>query len=801
MMGASVTGELISHYRVGQRLGGGGMGEVYLAEDTRLGRQVALKFLSPALAADPESRDRLLQEARAASALRSPNIAVTYDIDEHRGSTFIVMEYVGGELLSSRLARGPIPIVEALEIAAQVADALDEAHGRGIVHRDIKSANLILTERGLVKVLDFGLARFLESRADAQALATRARMTLPGVILGTVSYMAPEQALGRPVDQRADVFSLGVVMYEMLTGRLPFDGSTITEIVDRVLHHDPPPPSAIAAAVPGEVDGIVARALAKDRDARYGSARELRDDLRGARARLKESARGAARLSAGIEARRPADVATNAVAIMTFANITRDPADDWIGSGIAETVTSDLKKIHGLGVIARARVFDALKNLSTGELAGLDKDERLAIDVGRRLGAAWVVSGGYQRQGERVRITAQFMNVRTGELLRTVKIDGKIDDIFALQDRIVYELSQNLNVSLGTGEMEDIAQDETRSVEAYEDYSRGMMNLRMSGRESLDRAVAFFERALTHDPAYASAWAALGAAYGLKGAFLTLPDLVDKSIEFERKAIELNPRLASAHAWLGSALADAERVDEALAAFRAALGLEPDHGGARSGLARVYWLGKGMVDEAIAEFERVIQANPDAGYSYLQLALLYALRGRHADAERVARQAVDLQERYLSGNEGLQVVGAHSRLGYIYYLQERYDDAIREYERELAFVSSSDHALRDRTTIEVTQKLGAAWLRKGRRDEAERYFDLALKSFKGRVAKGADDPFTRYYVACLHALRGDTDLALESLERSFASLRAVNRVRAAVEPDFASLRDEPRFKEMLESQD
>src|SRR5262245_15420594 len=238
----AVIGQTIQHYRVDERLGAGGMGEVYRAEDVRLGRPVALKFLPTALKADPESRARLLTEARAASLLRSPNIAVTYDIGEYAGSDFIVREFVEGELLSSRVAKGALPIRETVEIGLQVADALEEAHSRGIVHRDIKSANLIRTERGLVKVLDFGLAKFLDASHDVDAVAvTTPQVTVAGMVLGTVSYMAPEQALGRTVDHRADLFSLGVVLFELATSRMPFVGSSPTEIIDRILHEIAPP--------------------------------------------------------------------------------------------------------------------------------------------------------------------------------------------------------------------------------------------------------------------------------------------------------------------------------------------------------------------------------------------------------------------------------------------------------------------------------------------------------------------------------------------------------------------------------
>src|SRR6478672_3268118 len=250
------------------------MGEVYRGEDTRLGRPVALKFLPASLKSDPESRARLLNEARAASMLRSPNIAVTYDIGEESGTDFIVMEYVDGELLSARVARGPMPLREVIEIGIQVADALDEAHSRGIIHRDIKSANLMRTERGLVKVLDFGLAKFISNGAVAGDV-TQAQMTMAGMVVGTVSYMAPEQALGRPIDHRVDLFSLGVVLFELLTGQMPFGGSTPTEIIDRILHEVPPAPSRYATGVPPGLDVIVARALEKDPVFRYQQAGDL----------------------------------------------------------------------------------------------------------------------------------------------------------------------------------------------------------------------------------------------------------------------------------------------------------------------------------------------------------------------------------------------------------------------------------------------------------------------------------------------------------------------------------------------
>ena len=763
------------------------MGEVYRAQDLRLGRDVALKFLPQALKSDPESRARLLNEARAASMLRSPHIAVTYDIGEHGGTDFIVMEFVEGELLSARVAQGPLLVREAVEIGAQVADALDEAHGRGIIHRDIKSANLIRTPRGLTKVLDFGLAKI--TRAAGALDVTRPQMTSAGMVIGTVSYMAPEQALGQTVDHRADLFSLGVVLFELLTGRVPFEGSTPMVIIDQILHETPPAVSRFTAAPP-ELDAIVARALEKKPEFRYQSARELQNDLRHLAAALDSTRARTSRVAAAPQAAR----IESSVAVMTFANITREAADDWIGTGIAETVSADLKNIHGLTVIGRARVYDALRNLSTDA----HLNDAVAIDIGRRLGATWLVVGGFQRIAQVVRITANLVEVSTSALRRTVKVDGRIDDIFELQDKIVYELSQGLNVELEGTEIAGIERQETRSVEAYESYARGMMNLRQATRESLDRAIAAFEDATRHDPEYAKAWAALGAAYGLKGSFLSIGEMLHQAIELEHRALAIDPDNVDARVWLATALVGLGRIDDGIVELREALRLDPDNGQAHQGLARAFWIGKGDFAAAVPEFERAIALNPEGGYSYLQLGLLLAWLGDYERAEEVCRRAVDLQEQYLSGNTGLQVVGAHARLGYIHYLRGDYEGALREYERELLFIGSSDHALRERTGIELNVKIGAAMLRLNRSEGADRHFDRAVKAFDARVARGADDPFTRYYIACLHALRGDRERALDSLERVAQTLRPLTAARVVRDPDLEALRTEPRFTALLE---
>ena len=574
-------------------------------------------------------------------------------------------------------------------------------------------------------------------------------MTIAGMVVGTISYMAPEQALGRSVDHRADLFSLGVVLYELATGRIPFAGTSPTEIVDKILHETPPPPSALNAVVPKALDAIVARALEKSPTFRYQTARDMRQDLRELAGALEESFRVSTSRAAVAIASQQASAIERSVAVMTFVNITREPADDWIGTGIAETVSSDLKNIHGLTVIGRARVYDALRNLASNA----NLDESLAIDIGRRLGATWVVVGGFQKIGEIVRITANFVDVATGAVRQTVKVDGRVADIFALQDKIVYELSQGLNLVLRGTEVAEIERRETKSVEAYESFARGMMSLRLASRDSIERAIAAFEHATRKDPEYALAWAALGGAYSLKGSFLSVRDLIEDAIEIERRALSIDPDLADAHTWLGAALLSLGRTDEAIVAIREAIRLEPDNGQAHQALARAYWVGKGDFAAAIPEFEKAIELNPEAGYSYLQLALLLAWEGQYARAEEVSRRAVELQDQYISGNAGLQVVGANGRLGYVYYLQGRYDDALREYERGLAFVGVERPCAEGSHRHRAEHQDGRGLSPAGPGRPKRRVTSIArARCSTAWSAKGADDPFTRYYIACMHAL-------------------------------------------------
>jgi len=776
---ASIVGETASHYRVLQRLGGGGMGEVYLAEDLRLHRQVALKMLRGG--GDAKSRDRLLREARVASALNHPNIAVIYEIDEVDGAegrrSFIAMEYVPGQTLSEYARTRALDVPEAVALVRQVAEALAEAHDRGIVHRDVKSSNVMVTDTGRVKVLDFGLAQYSPLGDDTAATWSRLSPDLEGRgLVGTVSYMSPEQAMGRDLDPRSDIFSLGVVFYELLTGVLPFAGENAVKVIDAILNREP------AAAVPRsgtggpELQRVLKRMLAKDREQRYQSLRELGRDL--------ESLAGEAPRAA-------AAPAAPVVAVMSLVNITRSPEDDWLGTGIAETLTADLKQVEGLTVVGRERVWEVLRKLGT---LGAPDDEAQATRAARELGARWVITGGYQRQGDSVRVTARVTEADTGRVVHTAKVDGAIGGIFDVQDRIVTELSTGLRLSLSPRPR---AAEETHVVEAYEAFAKGMVNLRVESYEALDRAVLFFERAVALDSDYARAHLQLGSAYEVKADYLAEPALYERAIESFRRAIDLAPDLAQAWKELGSSLTSLGREEEGIDAIQRALALDPADALAHGALARAFFIGRADFDRAAAEYEVVLRLNPQAGWSALQLAHCAALRRDFARGEAAARLAASLQEKMQSGKDGVVIVGSYMRLGHLAALQGRHQEALDHLERERRFVQQADHALRNRTLIELHQRIGAAHLHLGHAEEARAAFQAALAMFEERLRLGADDPFTRFYVAGIHALRGEPEQALSVLGRAVRMRRRFTVARARIEPEFASLREEPRFRDLV----
>ena len=772
---------MLLHYRLGERLGSGASGDVYLAEDLRLHRPVALKMLRADAAHDDDAAGRLLREARVASSPSHPNIAVVYEVGEveHEGQKrgFIAMEHVRGRTLLERLREGPLLPPEALAVIRQVAEALQEAHERGVVHRDVKPGNVMVTERGLVKVLDFGLAKFSPPSGEGAATWSGRHGALEGggAILGTLSYMSPEQARGGEVDARSDVYSLGALLYETLSGRPPFRGGNAVELLEALLRDEP---EALPASTPlGEALGQLAlRLLAKDRALRP-------DGMRDVLLALDEATAG--RLPA------PDPGTEHAIAIMSFANLTRNGEDDWLGTGIAETLAAGLSSVPGLSIISRERVVEVLRKLG----ATTERDDpALAVRLGQEVAARGVISGAYQIQGDQVRVTARVTVVRDSRVALTLKIDGSRADTFALQDRLVAELSTGLRGQLPAAPKHP---DETTSLPAYEAYAKGLLNLRGESREALDRAIALFEQAVTLDPGYSRAHMNLGAALDYKADFLSIPDLAERALHSLERALELAPDCGEAWQHKGGVFINLGRAQDALGAYERALALNPTDASAHSGIGRVHFILEGEFVTAMASYERALALNPQAGWSALQYAHCAALARDFTKAEGWARRAIVLQQDQLFGRTGGAIVGAFVRLGQAYALQDRHAEAVAEYEKELASLRDVDHALRGRIFIELHQRRGESRLRLGQTEAGRVDLDLALEAFERRLRNGADDPMTRYYVACAHALRGEAEAALVSLERAAAKRLRLTIARARIEPALAGLYGHPRFEALL----
>ncbi|HET7293505.1 MAG TPA: protein kinase [Vicinamibacteria bacterium] len=770
-----LAGETLSHYRVLDRLGSGAMGEVFLAEDIRLRRKVALKTLRRDVQ-DAGACDRLWGEARAASALNHPGIATIYEIDEvARGEgnlRFFAMEYVAGPTLADFARREDIDLDAVLDVVMQVADALAAAHAQGFVHRDVKPTNVVVGEGRRVKLLDFGLAAPVLA-GEIEATRTRGRPADPALV-GTLAYMAPEQALGHEIDGRADLFSLGVVLYELVSGQHPFQGRNAVEVLDKVLHADPPPlrsrfddPRAAA------LEPVVRRMLARDPSARYA-------DLRGACADLGLVRRGAVLPEASGRA---------SVAVFGFSNITKDGEDDWIGTGIAETVTADLKSVEGLSVVSRERVQERLRALAVE-----DVDEAAAVRVGRDVGARFVLTGGYQRAGEAIRVTARLLDTSGGAIVRTVKLDGRLDAIFDLQDRIVRELIAGLWLSLARG---DRGGDETPVIEAFEAFTKGVINYRIESYETLDRATFLFERATRLDPAYARAWVELGSVLSSKAEYLAIPELHERALQAYRKALELRPGLVRAWREMGTVQVLLGRETEGVESIRRALELDPGDAGALAAMGRAHFIGFARFREAAGWYERALERNPQAGWYALQLAHCLALLRDFAPGETVAGRAIEMQRASLSGQENVRIVGSHMRLAHLLALQGRHAEAVEQLELERAFLEHVDHALRSRTVVELHMRLAGSLRALGRENEARAALETAVSAFEVRLRVGADDPFTRYYAAAAHAMRDETDEAIGALEKAAARRRAFTVARARIEPEWESLRDDERFLRLL----